>query len=95
MIAAITPSAAVPALERIDTDSLFKRLDSDGNGRLTVADRASAVLKLTTRALARYAHAANHAANQARQLTDQQALPSARAGSAASARYQAVQAFAA
>ena len=91
MIAAMTPAAAVPALARIDTDSLFKRLDSDGNGRLTVADRVSALLNLTTQALARYADAGNQASHR----PEPPAATSARPGDAASARYLAVQALAA
>ena len=85
MIASLTPVTPPARLDRIGTESLFKRLDSDGNGRLTVADRASISLSLSPQARARYAEAANQ--------SDRPAYSPPRENAAA--RYEAVQAAAA
>ncbi len=97
----LTPAAPAPRLQPTGTENLFKRLDSDGNGRLTVADRASAVISLSPQAAARYAEPANQgalalaeAAEPARQAALRAALP-VRGAEQASARYGAVQALAA
>lgn len=59
MIASLTPATPVPPLERTGTESLFKRLDRDGNGRLTVSDGAAVVVSLSPQAIVRFAEAAN------------------------------------
>ena len=85
MIASLTRATPPVPLDRSGTESLFKRLDSDGNGRLTVADRAPTVLSLSPQARARYAEAANQI----------DLAPQAQQRDAASARYQAMQGLAA
>ena len=64
MIASLTLATPVPPLERTGTESLFKRLDRDGNGRLTVSDGAAVVVSLSPQAIVRFAKAANQG-NQA------------------------------
>ena len=64
MIASLTLATPVPPLERTGTESLFKRLDRDGNGRLTVSDGAAVVVSLSPQAIVRFAEAANQG-NQA------------------------------
>lgn len=59
MIASLTPATPVPPLERTGTESLFKRLDRDGNGRLTVSDGAAVVVSLSPQAIVRFAEATN------------------------------------
>ena len=55
MIATLTPTHPVPFQLRPGTENLFRRLDGDGNGQLTVADRVSVVISLSPLSLARYA----------------------------------------
>ena len=64
MIANLSPPTPAPFLQRPGTENLFRRLDSDGNGRLTVADRASVVISLSTLSLARYAAAQSRPAGE-------------------------------
>ena len=93
----VTLAIPAPRLQPTGSENLFKRLDSDGNGRLTVADRASAVISLSPQAAARYAEAANQgapaeAAEAAGQAAQRASAPT-RGAEQAAARYGAVQAM--
>lgn len=104
MIATVTHVSPVQHRDRGEAQSLFKRLDSDGNGRLTVADGVSTVVNLSLPAVARFAEAANQAgqvtakaqqADDARQAARRaDALPM-HGLQATAARYQAMQTLAA